>query len=65
MDISHVLVGILTAVAIAWLIWAEIGSRRNSAAQTESFAETASPEINIPPRKRRKRLVSRSRLNGT
>ena len=65
MDISHVLVGILTAVAIAWLVWAETGSRRNSAAQMKSLAETASPEINPPPRKPRKRLVSRSRLNGT
>ncbi len=33
MDASHVLVGGLTAISVALLVWIEIRSRRNTAAQ--------------------------------
>jgi len=35
MDASHILVGGLTAIAIALLVWIEIRCRRNAAAQSE------------------------------
>jgi len=46
MDVSHILVGALTAVALAWLVWAEIGSRRNSAHRGEDPMKAASAERN-------------------
>lgn len=42
MDISHFVVGGFTAIAIAFLVWAEIRSRRNTAAQEES------PSVSLP-----------------
>jgi len=48
MDVSHILVGILTAIAFAWLVWAEIRSRRNSAAKAENTMETASEGNPLP-----------------
>lgn len=35
MDASHFLVGGLTAIAVALLVWIEIRSRQDTAAQTE------------------------------
>jgi hypothetical protein len=49
MDVSHILVGVLTAIAFAWLVWAENRSRRNSAAKAENRVETASEESNPLP----------------
>jgi hypothetical protein len=36
MDASHVLVGGLTAISITLLVWIEVRSRRNSAAQEQN-----------------------------
>jgi hypothetical protein len=49
MDVSHILVGVLTAIAFAWLVWAEIRSRRNSAATPENPVGTALEESNALP----------------
>jgi hypothetical protein len=38
MDVSHLLVGGLTAAAVAWLVWAELHSRRNIAAENKHAA---------------------------
>ena len=48
MDVSHLLVGGLTAVAVAWLVWAELHSRRNIAAQKEN----AAPETQLEKQSR-------------
>lgn len=34
MDAGYILVAVLTSVAVAWLVWVEIHSRRNAALQT-------------------------------
>jgi hypothetical protein len=50
MDASHILVGGLTAIAIALLVWIEIRCRRNSAAQSEQqSAAIARPGTQPPP----------------
>ena len=51
MDVSHILVGALTTVAVAWLVWAEIGSRRNSVEKGEIPVQTALAESNRLPGK--------------
>jgi hypothetical protein len=52
MDASHILVGGLTAITIAWLVWIELRSRRNSPIpqaetppQLDSVVETAKPVV--------------------
>jgi hypothetical protein len=50
MDVSHILVGALTAVAFAWLVWAEIHSRRNSADKGEDPVGAVLEENHAPPR---------------
>jgi len=44
MDASQVLVAVLTAFAIGWLVWAELRSRRNVAAETNSGARPPNGE---------------------
>ena len=46
MDVSHIFVGALTAAAFAWLVWAEIRSRRNSADGGDDPLEGALAEGN-------------------
>lgn len=39
---ANILVGVMTAAAVAWLIWAEMNSRRNTARQNATVpVETA------------------------
>lgn len=49
MDVSHIVVGGFTSVAVAWMIWAEIRSRRNSAAQEKNLVQAALAEDDKPP----------------
>ena len=51
MEVSHVLVGGLTSVAVAWMIWAEIRSRRNLAAHQKNLVLAALAENEVPPTK--------------
>ena len=51
MDVSHILVGGLTSVAVAWMIWAEIRSRRNLAAHENNLVQPALAEHEVPPTK--------------
>ena len=51
MDVSHIVVGGFTGVAIAWMIWAEIRSRRNSTAQEKNLVQAALAENEVPPTK--------------
>jgi hypothetical protein len=52
MDVSHIMVGGLTAISVALLVWIELRSRRNAAGQEQK----AIPEANMPaehsPRRR-------------
>lgn len=41
MDVSHIMVGALTAVTIVLLVWAEIRSRRNTAAMEGNSAPSS------------------------
>jgi hypothetical protein len=54
MDASHILVGGLTAITIAFLVWIEIRSRSNTAVQEQT---TIPPEVSqvptVPKKKRR------------
>lgn len=52
MDASHILVGGLTAISIALLVWIEIRSRRNTTAQEQNPVPEGLQEVQ-PPRKRR------------
>lgn len=53
MDGSHILVGGMTAITIALLVWIEIRSRRNTGAQTEQESgSVALAEAQAPPKKR-------------
>lgn len=54
MDASHFLVAALTGITFALLIWVEIRSRRNSAAQEESATLNAPIEVDAPQEKRRR-----------
>jgi hypothetical protein len=54
-DASHILVGALTAISFAFLVWIEIGSRRNSAAQIEQNFVATVPETVAPPNQRSRR----------
>jgi len=55
MDASHILVGGLTAIAIALLIWIEIRSRCNSAAQGEQQSLPIAVDDGQAPSKKRRR----------
>lgn len=52
MDASQILVGGLTAISIALLVWIEIRSRRNAAAPEQSPSLVDSDEAQLPPQKR-------------
>jgi hypothetical protein len=52
MDVSHILVGALTAISIALLVWIEIHSRRNAAAPEQNPPLVDSGEAQAPPQKR-------------
>ena len=54
---ANILVGVMTAAAVAWLIWVEMNSRRNMASQNASRPIEA-VETN-PQRGRRKTLTRR------
>ncbi len=43
MDASHIVVGVLTAVTIGLLVWIEIRSRRNRAAEAMPLGESTRP----------------------
>lgn len=55
MDASHILVGGLTAISIALLVWIEIRSRRNTAVQPEQQS-VSMPLVDAqpPPKKKRR-----------
>ncbi len=55
MDASHILVGGLTAITIAWLLWIEIHSRRNNAAHSQQQNVPAIPSELSPRKKSRGR----------
>ena len=44
---ANILVGVLTAAAVAWIIWAEMNSRRNTARQKAGVRVEAT-EIDPP-----------------
>ena len=51
MDASHIVVATLTGITLALLVWVEIRSRRNSAAEQQSqegSAETDAGQGSIP-----------------
>jgi hypothetical protein len=53
MDVSHLVVGGLTAVSVALLVWVEIRSRRNVVAQEQNapsmpLSEAKTPEKEVP-----------------
>jgi hypothetical protein len=52
MDVSHILVGGLTAISIALLVWIEIRSRRNAAVPEQTPALVDSNEAQSAPQKR-------------
>lgn len=45
---ANILVGVMTAAAVAWLIWAEMNSRRNTARQNATVP-TEAPEVTSQP----------------
>ncbi len=53
MDASHILVGGLTAITIAFLVWIEIHSRRNNAVQKHIPAPPELPEVRTLAKKKR------------
>ena len=60
MDAGQILVAVLTSAAVSWLIWVEIRSRRNNAAQSASpfpkaVESEAGEERLSPPSKRARR----------
>lgn len=65
MDASHILVGGLTGISIALLVWIEIRSRRNAAAPEQNPVPAGSAEAQPPPQKRdRRRRGGQSWPNG-
>jgi hypothetical protein len=48
MAVDHIMVGALTAVSIALLVWIEIRSRRNSARQEEERNGPQEPPLDRP-----------------
>ena len=53
MDVSHIVVGGMTAVSIAVLVWIEIRARRNGAEQEEAGIP-AQPELPDLTRRQKK-----------
>ena len=51
MDISHLVLGGFTSVAVAWMIWAEIRSRRNLAVHEKNLVQAALAENEAQPTK--------------
>ena len=49
---ANILVGVLTAAAVAWLIWAEMNSRRNTARQNVT-APVETTEVKSRPSRRK------------
>lgn len=49
MDASQILVAVLTAFAVGWLVWAELRSRRNIAAEHNRSALPAEAEEKKAP----------------
>jgi hypothetical protein len=69
MDAGEILVAVLTSAAVGWLIWVEIHSRRNAAAQSVSqppiAAETrATSEERVPPLSRPVRRRNKARVRS-
>jgi hypothetical protein len=54
MEVSHILVGGLTAIALALLVWIEIRSRRESAEQPEQQSVPIAFADPQPPKKKRR-----------
>lgn len=52
MDASHILVGGLTAISIALLVWIEVHCRRNAAAPEQNSSLVDSNEAQPPQQKR-------------
>lgn len=52
MDASHIVVGGLTAITVALLVWIEIRSRHNHAAQPEEQSPLMEVAEAPPPRQR-------------
>ena len=52
MDVSHILVGGLTAISIALLVWIEIRSRRNAVSPEQNPPLVDSDEAQPAPQKR-------------
>jgi hypothetical protein len=59
MDVSHILVGGLTAISIALLVWIEIRSRRSAATPEQNPTLVDSDEAQPPPQKRDRRRQRR------
>lgn len=55
MDVSHILVGGLTAISIALLVWIEIRSRRNAVSPQQNPPLVDSDEAQPAPQRDRKR----------
>lgn len=55
MDASHIVVGVMTAISIALLVWIEIRSRRNTAAQPEQQSIPLPLADVQPPQMKRRR----------
>lgn len=51
---ANILVVVLTAAAVAWLIWAEMNSRRNTARQNVT-APVETTEVKSQPSRRKPR----------
>jgi len=49
---ANILVSVLTAAAVAWLIWAEMNSRRNAARQNAAVPVEAA-DGDLPPSRRK------------
>jgi hypothetical protein len=52
MDVSHILVGGLTAISVALLVWIEIRSRRNAEAPEQNASLVDSDDAQPAPQKR-------------
>lgn len=48
MDASEILVAVMIAAAVAWLVWAELQTRRNRRASQEQEETAAAKSLNKP-----------------
>lgn len=53
---ANILVGVMTAAAVAWLIWVEMNSRRNMAKQN---AAAPAEDVEVNPQPGRRKTVTR------